>query len=185
MTAQFDVSKISFFGLDEWSVAVCAWRGCCLEVFARAEHSVADCLRALEQAGIAMGKDARHPFAGTRLKALSACIASHDFGGHGKAARTRISRWEKACELRAYLAHGTVKASGSGVVVQHTTYDGKTEKRLPPRQLSRIEMLTILAELEQVQALLHQQLGHIKALAAKAKPAVVAKHKPNPGTIPQ
>ena len=184
MSVHFDASKISFFGLDDWSVAVCAWRGCCLEVFARAEHSVADCLRALDKAGIAMGKDARHPFAATRLKALSACIANHDFGGHGKVARTRISRWEKVHELRAYLAHGTVKASGSGVVVQHTTYDGKTEKRLPPRQISRMEMLTILAELEEVQALLHQQLGHIKALAAKTKPVVAANKKPSPGSSP-
>lgn len=170
MSAHFDVNKISFFGLDDWSVAVCAWRGCCLEVFARAEHSVADCLRALENAGVTVGREARHPFAGTRIKALGACITSHDFGGHGKAAQTRINRWEKVHELRAYLAHGTVKAAGTGAVIQHTTYDGKTENRLAPRQLSRIEMLTILAELEEVQSQLHQQLGHIKALASKAKP---------------
>jgi len=183
MSVHFDVSKISFFGLDDWSVAVCAWRGCCLEVFARAEHSVADCLIALEKAGIALGKDARHTFAGTRLNALSACIANHDFGGHGKMAQTRIGRWEKVHELRAYLAHGTVKASGNGVVIQHMAFDGKTQTRLPPRQLSRIEMLTVLAELEEVQAQLHQQLGHIKALARKAKP-MKANKKPNPGSSP-
>lgn len=170
MSVHFDVNKISFFGLDDWSVAVCAWRGCCLEVFARAEHSVADCLRALENAGVAVGRDARHAFAGTRIKALGACITSYDFGGQGKVAQTRINRWEKVHELRAYLAHGTVKAAGTGVVIQHTAYDGKTESRLPPRRLSRIEMLTILAELEDVQSQLHQQLGHIKALASKAKP---------------
>jgi hypothetical protein len=183
MSAHFDVNKISFFGLDEWSVAVCAWRGCCMEVFARAEHSVADCLRTLEKAGVALGKDARHTFAGTRLKALSACIASHDFGGHGKAAQTRISRWEKVHELRAYLAHGTVKASSNGIVIQHVAFDGKTEKRMPPRQLSRVEMLTVLAELEEVQAQLHQQLGHIKALAGNAKP-INTKKQPNPGSSP-
>ncbi|WP_379922836.1 hypothetical protein [Erythrobacter sp. R86502] len=181
MSVHFDINKISFFGLDDWSVAVCAWRGCCLEVFSRAEHSVADCLRALEKAGIAVGKDARHPFAGARLKALSTCIASHDFGVHGKVARTRIGRWEKVHELRAYLAHGTVKASGNGVVIQHAAFDGKTEKRLPPRQLNRIEMLTILAELEEVQTHLHQQLGHIKALAAKVKPTKDST-KTNPGS---
>lgn len=183
MSVHFDISKISFFGLDDWSVAVCAWRGCCLEVFGRAEHSVADCLRALEKAGVPLGRDARHTFAGTRLKALSACIAAHDFSGHGKVAQTRISRWEKVHELRAYLAHGTVKASGTGVVIQHVAFDGKTEKRLPPRQLSRIEMLTVLAELEEVQMQLHQQLGHIKAMAAKVKPLKAAK-KPDPGSSP-
>ncbi|ANK12418.1 hypothetical protein [Erythrobacter neustonensis] len=170
MSVHFDVNKISFFGLDDWSVAVCAWRGCCLEVFARAEQSVANCLEALEKAGVTLGKDARDPFAGTRLKALSACIAAHDFGGHGKVAQMRIGRWEQVHELRAYLAHGTVKASGSGAVIQLVAFDGKTGKRQPPRQLSRVEMLTVLAELEQVQIQLHHQLGQIKALAAQAKP---------------
>jgi hypothetical protein len=183
MSVHFDVSKISFFGLDDWSVAVCAWRGCCLEIFARAEHSVADCLRTLEKAGHAVGKDARHTFAGTRLKALSACIDAHDFGGHAKVAHSRIRRWEKVNELRAYLAHGTVKAAGTGVVIQHEAFDGKAEKRLPPRQLSRFEMLTVLAELEEVQTQLHQQLGHIKALAGKAKP-LKANKKPDPGSSP-
>lgn len=181
MSVHFDVSKISFFGLDEWSVAVCAWRGCCIEVFSRAEHSVADCLRTLEKAGIAVGKDARHSFGSTRLKALAACIASHDFGGHGKVAQKRIAAWEDVYELRAYLAHGTVKASGNGVVIQHMTYDGKAEKCLPPRQLSRVEMLTALSDLEQAQTLLHQQLGHIKALANSAKPVMTVK-KPNPAS---
>lgn len=170
MSVHFDVSKISFFGLDDWSVAVCAWRGCCLEVFARAEHSVADCLRALEKARLTVGKDARHMFGSTRLKALSACIASHDFGGHGRVAQARITAWEEVYELRAYLAHGTVKASGNGVVIQHTTYDGKTENRLPPRQLSRVEMLKALMDLEAAQKSLHHQLGQIKALALKKKP---------------
>lgn len=184
MSAHFDVSKISFFGLDEWSVAVCAWRGCCLEVFSRAEHSVADCLRALEEAGVAIGKDARHSFGSTRLKALGACIASHDFGGHGKVAQARIDAWEEVYELRAYLAHGTVKAARNGVVIQHMTFDGKTERRLPNRQITRVGMLELLADLEQAQRLLHQQLGHIKALARGAKPRTAAPPKPDPGSSP-
>lgn len=92
----------------------------------------------------------------------------------------RISRWEEVHELRAYLAHGTVKASGSGAVIQHFAFDGKTAIRLPARQLSRVDMLKILAELEEVQTQLHQQLGHIKALAGKAKP-VNADKKPKSG----
>ena len=183
MSVQFDVSKISFFGLDDWSVAVCAWRGCCLEVFARAEHSVADCLRTLEAKGLVTGKEARNPAAALRLRALQACIDRHDFGGHGKAAKSRIAAWERAYELRAYLAHGTVKAAGNGVVIQHITFDGKAENRLPPRQITRIGMLELLADLEQAQTLLHQQLGHIKALANSAKPVKAAK-KPDPGPSP-
>jgi hypothetical protein len=183
MSAHFDISKISVFGLDKWSVAVCAWRGCCLEVFARAEHSVADCLRTLENAGVATGKDARHTFGSARLKALSACIASHDFGGHGTAALARIVKWEEVHELRAFLAHGTIKPTAKGVVIQHVTFDGKAEKRLPTRQLSRFEMLAVLAEIEQAQVQLHQMLGQIKALAARAKP-IRAAAKPGSGSGP-
>lgn len=175
MSAHFDIGKISFFALDDWSVAVCAWRGCCLEVFSRAEHSVADCLRALEVADIPLPKDARNNFPTKRLKALSACIRSHEFGGHGKTALVRIAEWERLHETRALLAHGVIKANGDGMTICHQSYDGKSEKQLPPKRLTRLEMLQALAELEAAQVSLHQQLGHIKALAKTAK-----RKKPDP-----
>jgi hypothetical protein len=184
MSVHFDIGKISFFGLDDWAVAVCAWRGCCIEVFARAEHSVADCLRTLDAAGLSTGGDARSPAAITRLRALGACIASHDFGGHGKVAQARIEAWEKVCELRAYLAHGTVKATGSGILIQHSSFDGKSERRYPPREISRVAMIELLAEMERSQMLLHQQLGHIRALAGKSKSGAAAPKKPSPGSSP-
>jgi hypothetical protein len=169
MSVHFDVSKISFFGLDDWSVAVCAWRGCCLEVFARAEHSVADCLRALEASGIQLRRDAHHSFASTRLKALSACIKGQRFGGHGKTTLARIDQWERVYETRAFLAHGKIEATPQGITIRHITFDGKAEKQLPVKQMSRIEMLQALAEMEEAQKLLHHQLGQIKALALKNK----------------
>ena len=184
MTAHFDVSKISFFALDEWPVAVCAWRGCCIEVFARAEHSVADCLRKLNAAGVALGRDAHHTFASTRLKTLAQCIAQHDFGGHGKTALNRIAAWEKVYEIRAPLAHGEIKPTANGITIRHIAFDGKAEKQLPIRQMSRLEMLEALAEMEEAQRQLHHQLGQIKALAAKAKPQARCKEKPNPGSSP-
>jgi hypothetical protein len=183
MSAHFDVSKISFFGLDDWTVAVCAWRGCCIEVFARAEHSVADCLKALEKTGVTLCKDARSPAAITRLRALNSCIARHDFGHHGAKAQTRIADWGRVYETRAFLAHGTVKATRNGIVIQHRTFDAKGEKRLPPRQITRLSMLEMLAELEEAQSRLHQQLGHIKAIAAKMKPVTKSK-EPGPGSSP-
>lgn len=170
MSAHFDIKATGFFSLDQWPVTVCAWRGCCIEVFSRAEHSVADCLRTLEEAGVSLGKDARHPFAGTRLKALADCIARHDFGGHGKAALKRIGEWERLWDTRAFLAHGEVKATAHGIAIRHITFDGKAEKRLPPKQISRFEMLGLLAEMENAQKLLHHQLGQIKAMAGTVKP---------------
>jgi hypothetical protein len=44
-------------------------------------------------------------------------------------------------------------------------------------------MLEFLADLEQSQLLLHQQLGHIKALATKAKPSIATKQH-DPGSSP-
>ncbi len=180
MTAHFKVSDIGFFSLEDWPVTVCAWRGCCIEVFARAEHSVADCLSTLEAAGITLNKQARNPFASQRLKALASCIKNHAFGGHGKTALDRIAQWECVHENRAFLAHGAIKATNQGIKINHITFDGKTEKETIVKQFSRIEMLEMLAEIENAQRLLHQQLGHIKALAAAAKPKPSSSKKPSP-----
>ncbi len=128
---------------------------------------MADCLRTLEEAGVTLGKDARHSFASQRLKGLTACIKSQPFGGHGKTALVRIGQWERVYETRAFLAHGEIKATARGVAIKHITFDGKSEKQLPVKQLSRVEMLEALADLEAAQRLLHHQLGQIKALAIK------------------
>lgn len=136
-----------------------------MEVFARAEHSVADCLLTLENAGIATDKDAHNPFAATRLKALAACIRGQDFAKHGDLALTRIAEWERVYELRALLAHGKITATAGGISISHITFDGKAENRAPARQLTRFDMLAELAAIEAAQKSLHQQLGQIKAQA--------------------
>ena len=169
MTAHFNVNEIGFFSLEQWSVTVCAWRGCCIEVFARAEHSVAECLRVLEAAGVDVGKDARSPAAVTRLRSLKETIARCDFGGHGKAAVRRIEQWEHVYATRAYLAHGQIKAKPDGIAIDLLTFDGKAEKRLPMKQMNKFEVLEALAEIEKAQRLLHHQLGQIRALASGAK----------------
>jgi hypothetical protein len=118
-----------------------------------------------------VGRDAHHAFPSGRLKALAACIGRTDFGGHGKATLRRIAEWEKVHEVRAFLAHGTITPTSGGLTIRHSGFDGKTETRHPPRRLSRLEMLEMLAELERAQTRLHHQLGQIKALAARKKPA--------------
>jgi hypothetical protein len=183
MSVHFDVNKISFFGLDDWSVAVCAWRGCCIEVFSRAEHSVADCLKTLEAAGLKLSNDAYHQGAVARLRALSDCMSSHTFGGHEKGTRKRIESWQKLCEKRTMLAHGKVKATQNGITIEPVSIPSKKGPVIAPMSLSRVGMLEFLADLEQSQLLLHQQLGHIKALATKAKPSIATK-QPDPGASP-
>jgi hypothetical protein len=181
MSAHFNVKEIGFFSLEQWPVTVCAWRGCCIEVFARAEHSVADCLRALEKAGIATGKDAHSPFAATRLKSLSTSIKRHDFGGHGKVALDRIETWERVYDARASLAHGRIKATLNGITIIPVAFDEKAEGSTQQRQINKVDMLKLLAEIEHAQMRLHQQLGHIKALAPNATPL---QNQPDPGSSP-
>lgn len=170
MSAHFNLNEIEFFSLEQWPVTVCAWRGCCIEVFARAEHSVADCLDVLRLAGLSLGKDAQHLGAVARLRALDDCLSRYSFAGHEKKARKRLENWQKQCESRTYLAHAKLKATQSGITIQAINLGSKKGAAAPPKALTRIEMLEFLAELEQAQLLLHQQLGHIRALAATAKP---------------
>lgn len=73
-------------------------------------------------------------------------------------------------ETRAYLAHGEIKATAQGISISHITFNGKCETRFPPKALTRLQMLKALSELEDAQKRLHQQLGHIKALAGQTKP---------------
>lgn len=171
MSAHFQVSDVGFFSLEHWPITVCAWRGCCIEVFARAEHSVADCLEHLRQAGLELGKDASHQGAVARLRALDDCLAAYTFAGHETHARKHIGAWQKLCEQRAYLAHAKMKATKAGIAINHFEFASKPRETSPPKALGRVEMLELLAELEQGQRLLHSHLGQIKAHAAKAKPS--------------
>ncbi len=170
MSAHFNVNEIGFISEDLWLVTASAWRGACIEVFARAEYSVADCLNALETAKIPFGKDGRSPSALTRLRALDACIASNSFGQHGELARTRIADWLHIYETRASMAHGRISVTPKGVTIRHRNFNGREEIRATARHLTRIEMFEVMVDMDRKQRLLHQQLGHIKALAPTAKP---------------
>jgi hypothetical protein len=170
MSVHFDLKEAGFFSLEDWPVTVCAWRGCCIEVFAQGEHSVAECLNALEKAGIMLPRDARSPMPITRLRGLKACIESRDFGKQGELARQRIDQWENICKQRASLAHGRIKAAADGVIISHRVFDGRTESPQVPERFSRLDMLVRLQELSCAQQLLHQQLGQIKALARSVAP---------------
>ena len=171
MTALFHVRELGITQDTLCPITMWAWRGCCIEVFSMAEHSVADCLISLEQAGVHIGKQARNPSASKRLKALSACIKDNGFGGHGKAALKCIAEWERVYERRALLAHGHITATAEGLTIRHITYDGTNETRLEPRPFSRDEMRDALAEIKAAQKALHDQLGQIKSSAKHAKPS--------------
>jgi hypothetical protein len=168
MTAHFNVNEIGFFSLEQWPVTVCAWRGCCIEVFARAEHSVADCIAALSHAGLALAKDAFHPGAATRLRALDECLSRYAFAGHEKTTRKRIAQWQKLWESRCYLAHAKLVATRTGIAIHLVTFDGKQGSALPPKVLTQIEMLELLHELEEAHLILRSHLGQIKARASQA-----------------
>ncbi len=170
MSAHFKVSEIGFFSLENWPVTVCAWRGCCIEVFARAEHSVADCIEVLRAAGLSLSKEAFHPGAATRLRALDECLARYEFAGHEKTTRKRIAQWQKLWERRSYLAHARLVATSTGIAIHLVTFDGKQGNAHPPTVLSQFEMLELLQELEEMHLILRSHIGQIKARVAEAKP---------------
>jgi hypothetical protein len=183
MSAHFNVKEIGFFSLEQWPVTVCAWRGCCIEVFARAEHSVAECLEALQSAGLSLSKDAYHPGAAARLRALDDCLTRYTFEGQERTARKRIAQWQKLSEIRLYLAHARLVATSNGITIHHITFDGKGRDTLPKRTLTQPEMLALLRELEEAHHLLRTQLGQIRARVTLAIPVPVL-NQPDPGSSP-
>lgn len=139
-------------------------------------------------AGLGLSKDAQHQGAVARLRALDDCLSRFSFAGHEKKARQRIEDWQKQCESRTFLAHAKLKAAKCGITIEPINLAPKKEVATPPKALTRIEMLEFLAELERAQMLLHQQLGHIKAKAAEAKPKVASdpssSRLPDPASSP-
>lgn len=169
MSAHFDTRDIGISLPGDWSVTVCAWRGCCIEVFSRVEHSIADCLAAFDIAGLSLDRDARSPAPANRLRALANSLDTYSFLGHERKAKRLLSDWKSLHETRALLAHGRVVPRSDGIIIHHRTFDGKSEDLKDPVSMSAMEMLALLEELQRVQHSIYNQLGQIKAAATKAK----------------
>lgn len=176
MAAMFHVREIELPSDAPCPIAAWAWRGCCLELFSRGEHAVAECIGALADAGIPLGKNAYNPFAVQRLRALRTCLTTHAFGGHERFALKLLESWEELCEERNWLAHALIEPTGDGIIARHISFDGKVEKQWPPRIRTRLEMRELLLKVESTQIRLLNQLGQIKA--------AIRQIKPDPGSTP-
>ena len=183
MSAHFDAKQFGLLSLDYWPVTVCAWRGCCLEVFARAEHTVAECLDAMQGGGLELSRDAYHPGAAARLRALDDCLTRYTFEGQERTARKRIAQWQTLSESRAYLAHARIVATTNGITIHHMAFDGKARDVLSRKTLTQLEMLALLRELEEAHRLLRSHLGQIRARAALAT-RVPGPNQTDPGSSP-
>lgn len=151
-----------------WEATAFAWRGCCLEIFARGEASIDDCLSVLEEQQLPLGSDLHHPGAVSRTRALSVFLETHKFSEHCAAAIKRIADWSTATIDRPCLAHGKMVATAAGVTIRASSHDGKSRTTSPARQFTRFEMLALLVSLDRAQTRLHQQLGQVKAAARTA-----------------
>lgn len=174
MSAHPYIKAVDLVSVEPCPITMWAWRGCCLEIFARAEHAVADCLAELDNAGIPLTKEATNPFQMQRLKALKNCLSTYSFGGHERLARRLIADWEVLCEDRNWLAHGTIGSTADGIVAHHISFDGKHRKTWTPRFQTRQQMQELLLKIESNQRHLSNQLGQIKKAAPTAKPLPAA-----------
>lgn len=153
-----------------WRATAAAWRGCCLEIFSRAERSIDNCIAQLETQGRSIGHDAHHPGARSRHRALQDYLASEPFTPHCGAAVRKLAEWETIVSDRPWIAHGEMIVEPSGVRFRLAAHDGKPALPATPRSFDRFAMLALLRRADAAQWALHDQLGQIGAAARRIGP---------------
>lgn len=143
------------------------WRGDMLDRYARAEHTIFLCIRALFANGVPLPKEAYHDGAKTRLRALIATLESNDFGKHGSAALNNLAQLIDKSDGRTCLAHGVIKDVVGGVEIEWVRPLGPGTIRFERRSLSREQMNAELAALDKLQRDISSQLGKIRQLSTE------------------
>ncbi len=153
-----------------WQATAAAWRGCCLEVFSRAEHSIDDCITELEVRGRCVGRDSHHPGAKGRLKALVEYLEREPFSPHCRESIRKLCAWEEKWDDRLWFAHGRMNVAPGQITLSLTTHDGKTRSKRRDRSFDRFAMLAVLTEIDAAEHALRIQLGQIRAAARRSVP---------------
>ena len=151
----------------DWEITALAWRGTILDLFARAEYSIDECLAQLREAGFDPGPDIHHPGARTRNRALSDLLERDSFTGHAPSCIKKLASWRGLLKQRAMIAHGEMTVTAQGASFRYREHRGKSGAVPHDITLTRMEMLALLARLRADQLRLHQQLGQIKAAAKR------------------
>ena len=160
MTAE-DQSKIA--GSSCRSTVPDAWRGQCLQLFARAERCVAETLECAQEL------DAKVPLrhlAGQRLKDFSDLAASNGTLKEVAALTNAIDRWRLVEEKRLFLAHGvSLEArdkSGEWVVLLDTKVYSAKQKEQRRWTVTQDEAVQFQAELTDAFKALSSQAGQFR-----------------------
>lgn len=154
--------------VPDWHVTAFAWRGACLDVFSRAEHSIDDCCEVLEVSGCDLGPMAHHNFCAARANALRGFLAERgSFTAHAKPCVEMLDEWCSLMQQRVLVAHGKMSVSDAGLTLRYREHRGKKGVTAHEQSFSRLDMLAFLKRISEVQRRLHMQLGQIKAAARR------------------
>ena len=146
-----------------WDITATAWRGAVLEVFARADVAVDECIAALGQAGGDLGAQAHDRDVANRMRALARFLEAQNFSGPSRACIATLAQWCDDLPRRDLLAQGAVSLTHDGVQVRLRRFEGDAQPKVMSARYSRLEMLALLKRLGQSQLVLAQQLGQIMA----------------------
>ena len=146
-----------------WEITATAWRGAVLEVFARADVAVYECIAVLGREAHDLGAAVHDGEAATRMRALARFLEAQNFSGPSRACIATLAQWCDDIPRRRLLADGTMSLTREGVHVRSRQFGGDGQPEEMSARYSRVEMLVLLKRLGQSQILLQQQLAQITA----------------------
>jgi hypothetical protein len=165
-----------------------AWRGRCLNVFARTEKAVTETLAQLQHSN---AKVLLEPLAGQRLKTLETIMATYPASAaQQKARETALSSWGKLDVMRPFLSHGILTELVGRTGDWHLQLDfiavkkGKCEEQR--LNWSKAEALDFEESLKKAFNALSNQLGQLRKSAGspQQKPEEAKPKKPDPAPKP-
>ena len=154
---------------ESWASTACAWRGACLEIYARGERSIDDCIAELEKLTGPIGHEAHHPGAAARARALNEMLGRNRSSVHHPAAIRNLQNWIRLVAERPFLAHGVMKARHGGVTIALSAHDGSSRNAMTPKHLNPFEMIAYLRRIDHAQRALNGQLGQVRAAARRVR----------------
>lgn len=140
-----------------------------MEVFARAEVAVDECLLTLEAAGIPPDAEARHPGARMRARSLRNTLDGADPGPHAKAAIRTLDAWMDLQDDRTWIAHGVFRVRRDGLRIEWRDPTGRRAD-CPPLYLTRFDMLERLQTFDRHADQLRQMLGRVRRALRDLQP---------------
>lgn len=164
MTVALDPAHFSSAsGMHDRAIVVCAWRGACLELFARAERAIADTLDMICASGIAGERPKIEAIPLQRSEALAHALAV--LAPKHSSAKLAVGRFDDFQTLyanRAWLAHGTFRTTAAGFTVRGFRYKSGKRDEYPPVHRTMFDMLALLSELNTAVRLLATALGQVR-----------------------